>query len=160
MGFAGPISCLFSVVQLCVEPEYVGIISGLMVSVRAIGGSLGPAISYSVGNSKIKQLVPQYISQAAIAAGLADSSVSLLVESLLAANQTMVAGVPGITTYIIAAASEASLRAYAKAYSYVWIILAPFVFVALLGCLLVKGVQPLMTAAVDRPVLAQQINGT
>ena len=31
----------------------------------------------------------------------------------------MVAGVPGITTYIIAAASEASLRAYAKAYSYV-----------------------------------------
>jgi hypothetical protein len=46
-GFASPISCLFTVVQLCVDPIHIGQVSGLLVSIRSLGGCLGPSIAVS-----------------------------------------------------------------------------------------------------------------
>lgn len=45
IGFASPISVLFSVTQLSVDPALIGQATGLVVSMRSFGGSIGPSIA-------------------------------------------------------------------------------------------------------------------
>ena len=59
---------------------------------------------------------------------------------------------PGINPTILAAAFNASHHAYAAAYRLGWASIIPFVVLALIAVIFVKGVQELMTEKVEATV--------
>lgn len=64
----------------------------------------------------------------------------------------MLSTVPGATDAIIAAATDASHNAYARAYRFAWIPIIPFVLVAMVCIACLKGVKELMTEHVEATV--------
>ena len=98
-----------------------------------------------------KTLGPQ-VSSAAIKAGLSASSIPALMEGMATGNPVALAAVPGISPSILGAAFDASHHAYAGAYRLAWASIIPFVVLALVAIIFVKGVQDLMTEEVEATV--------
>ncbi|KAL8287449.1 hypothetical protein RQP46_003307 [Phenoliferia psychrophenolica] len=152
IGFASPISCLLSVAQLSMAPEFAGLISGLMISFRSIGGAIGTAICSAVFVSKLTKALPSYIASAALEAGLPPTSVVAFVTAMAGGDAKAAAKVPGVTAEILGASGQAIKNAYAYSYRYIWIVVAPFVLVSLICCLGMKSIKKEMNFLVDRPV--------
>jgi hypothetical protein len=73
-------------------------------------------------------------------------------EGMAMGNPVALAAVPGISPSILGAAFDASHHAYAAAYRLGWASIIPFVVLALVAVIFVKGVQELMTEKVEATV--------
>ncbi|KAJ7494520.1 hypothetical protein B0H11DRAFT_2005057 [Mycena galericulata] len=122
--------------------------TGLAFSARAIGGAFGSAILDAIINNKLASYDTD-VGAAATAAGLPPSSVGALLQSLAGGTP---ATVPGISDAIIAAATDASHDAYARAYRFAWIPIIPFVIVGMVCIANLQGVKELMTEHVEATV--------
>lgn len=167
-GFASPIACLFTVIQLAVDPRYIAQVSGLLVAVRGTGGAVGPAIAVrslpspttslrliaqaAVFNDKIAAKLPTYIAQAGLAAGLPPTSLAPFVGGLATGNITLAASAPGVTPEMLAAGGQAALEAFADSFRYIWIVSVPFVVVGLVAVSCMSSVREALNAIVDRPL--------
>ncbi|KAG9246622.1 major facilitator superfamily domain-containing protein [Calycina marina] len=120
---------LVTIAQLSVPPELITISSGLLISVRSLGGTIGIAIYNSVFKVQMAHLSTN-IGNAAVGAGLPLGSVSQFVTGIIGQNSTELVAVPGITPGIIGAGADALLNTYSKAFRNVWITALPFVVVA------------------------------
>lgn len=87
---------------------------------------------------------------AAIAAGLPESSVPALLKAL--ATGAGFSDVPGLNSTIQAKTLDASHWAYAHAYRLAWASIIPFVVLALVAVYFLKGVKELMTEKVEATV--------
>ncbi|EJU01761.1 MFS general substrate transporter [Dacryopinax primogenitus] len=149
IGQSGPLTLLVAVTQFTAPHAYLATATGLAFSARAIGGAFGSAIMGTIVNSKLTNYGTD-VGNAAIAAGLPESSVS----ALLAAFATGAGfdAVPGINDSILAAATSASQWTYAYAYRYAWITIIPFTVVAIIAVAMLRGVKELMTNHVEATV--------
>ena len=139
-------------VQYTAPHAYLANATGLAFSARAIGGAFGSAVVNVIINNKLgKVLVPQ-IASAAIQAGLPSSSVANLTIAMSSGNPAALEAVPGISPAILGAAFDASHHAYASAYRLGWASIIPFVVLALVAVIFIKGVQELMTEKVEATV--------
>lgn len=69
--------------------------------------------------SKVKHYLPSEVAKASITAGLPVTSVPLLLEGLLTRNDTLLAGVPGISLAIFDLAEKAVSQSYADSFRFV-----------------------------------------
>ena len=150
IGQSGPLTLLVALVQFTAPHEYLSTATGLAFSARAIGGAFGSAVLDAIINGKISSTWALKVSSAAIEAGLPSSSVADLLAAMAAGEST--ADIAGVTTDIVAAAAHASQWAYARAYRLAWWSVFPFVVIALVSVLCLKGVKELMTEKVEATV--------
>ena len=101
-------------------------------------------------NGKLAHTLVPKVSAAAVSVGLPASSVELLFEAMTTGKGFE--SIPGITPTILAAAADASQNAYAHAYNLAWWSILPFVVIALIAVLCLKGVKELMTERVEATV--------
>jgi hypothetical protein len=150
---------LVTVAQLSTPPELISIASGLVISVRSLGGTIGIAIckstlphysnilpsiyksntssnpDNSVFISATKHLAPN-ISAAVSAAGLPTDSINSFVTDLLAQNKTALPSIPGVNPDVIGAGVDALLDTYSTGFRNVWVSAVPFIVLATIGMLL------------------------
>ena len=100
-------------------------------------------------NGKLKSY-PTEVGNAAIAAGLPESSVPALLKAL--ATGVGLSDVAGLNATIEAKTLDASHWAYAHAYRLAWASVIPFVVLALVAVFFLKGVKDLMTEKVEATV--------
>lgn len=129
---------------------YLSTATGLAFSARAIGGAFGSAVLDSIINSKYTSDYAPTVSNAAIQAGLPSSSVPALLKAF--ASGTGFSTIPGISPAILAAATDASHEVYASAYRLAWSSIIPFVVLAIVAIIFLKGVKELMTEHVEATV--------
>ena len=89
------------------------------------------------------------VSDAAVAAGLPEASIGKLLAAL-AKGQTD--GVPGASPAVWAAALDESHWQYAYAYRLAWASIIPFVVLAIIAIVFMRGVKELMTEKVEATV--------
>jgi roadblock/LC7 domain-containing protein len=70
-----------------------------------------------------------------------------------------IAAVPGASDAVIAAATDASHNAFARAYRFAWIPIIPFVVLAMVAIACLKGVKELMTEHVEATVERVEARG-
>jgi len=150
VGQSGPLTLLVALVQFTAPHAYLSTATGLAFSARALGGAFGSAVLDTIINGKISSTYASSVSKAAIAAGLPSSSVAALLEAFSAG--TGFADVPGVTNAVLAAATHASQESYAAAYRLAWSSIIPFVVLAWVAILFLKGVKELMTEHVEATV--------
>jgi len=150
IGQSGPLTLLVALVQFTAPHAYLSTATGLAFSARALGGAFGSAVLDTIINGKISSSYAPAVSAAATKAGLPASSISALLEAFSAG--TGFTDVPGINDTIISAATHASQKSYAAAYRLAWSSIIPFVVLALVAIVFLKGVKELMTEHVEATV--------
>jgi MFS family permease len=126
---------------LFVPQEELGVSAGLIGTFRSAGGSVGNAIFSTILNSVVnKQLGPR-ISEAAIANGFSPSELGALIPAVIE-NAVGVPGafahVPGATSAVIVATSQAFKDAYAYAFRRVFLSTIPFGVIGLVAAWFVR----------------------
>lgn len=149
IGQSGPLTLIVALIQFTAPHAFLSTATGLGFSARAIGGAFGSAVLDAIINGKLKSY-PTEVGNAAVQAGLPESSVPDLLKAF--ATGTGFSDVPGINATIQAAAVDASHWAYAHAYRLAWASIIPFVVLALVSILFLKGVKELMTEKVEATV--------
>jgi hypothetical protein len=115
-------------VTLLYEAQDIGLATGILGSIRAVGGAVAQALYVSILMNKVSTYIPEYVVPAATNAGLPASSLPALFAGITAGNFT---AVPGITPDIIATTSAAVTHAYLSSFHVVFYATIPF------GCLLI-----------------------
>ncbi|KAH8662156.1 fungal trichothecene efflux pump [Xylariales sp. PMI_506] len=136
VGFIDNIA--FPGVTLVIEPQDIGLATGVMGSLRALGGAVAQALYVSVLDNKLQNYLPDYATAAAVGAGLPESSVSDLLAGISTGNLT---GVPGITSSIIAAVTDSETAAYTDAFKMVFYCAIPFSVIMIVGACFVPNME-------------------
>ncbi|KAI4638132.1 hypothetical protein J4E93_010441 [Alternaria ventricosa] len=154
IGCAGPLTLLVACIQFTAPHAFLSTATGLAFSARAIGGAFGTAVIYAIVNSRIASHLAGDVSSAAIAAGLPESSVPALLAGMKGSSAPKYRGngVPGMNETIITAAWDASHWSYARAYRLGYWSVVPFVALATIAVLSMKGIKHLMTEHVEATV--------
>ncbi|KAL5340899.1 fungal trichothecene efflux pump [Aspergillus crustosus] len=114
----------FPGVTLLVEPQDIGLATGVLGSLRALGGAVAQAVYTSVLDNELKKNIPKYVGTAATQAGLPSSSLSSLLAALSAGTSTE--SIPGATGAVIDAATAAMKIAYSRSFRVVFFTTVPF----------------------------------
>lgn len=113
----------FPGVTLLWESQDIGLATGVLGSIRAVGGAVAQTIYVSILQNKVATNLPAYVTPAATNAGLPTSSLPQLFAGITAGNFT---SVPGITPDIIAATGAATQKAYLESFRIVFYATIPF----------------------------------
>ncbi|KAF2669510.1 fungal trichothecene efflux pump [Microthyrium microscopicum] len=113
----------FTAVTLVWEPQDIGLATGVLGSIRALGGAVAQSLYVSILTNKLTTYLPKYVVPAATNAGLPSTSLPALFAGITAGSFT---SVPGITPAIISTVSVAVRRAYIEAFHIVFYSTIPF----------------------------------
>jgi len=152
VGQAGPLSLLVALVQFTAPHAYLSTATGLAFSARAIGGAFGSAVLSAIINGKLATEYAPQMTAAATGAGLPRSSVPALLTAFKSGSTTAIKAVPGINAAIISVATSTSHDVYAHAYRMAYASIIPFVVLAFVCSLCLRGVKELMTEHVEATV--------
>ncbi|KAH8896302.1 MFS general substrate transporter [Thozetella sp. PMI_491] len=115
VAFGMTLTTLVTVAQLSTPPDLIAIATGLIISVRSLGGTIGIAIYNALFSDEMSHL-PQNIANAVIPDGLSPDNPGQFIVALTSHNQTAVAIVPGVTPQIIGNGLDALLDTYILAF--------------------------------------------
>ena len=118
-GLGGVIVPAATVAMIAAPDALITTCAALSLSVRAVGGSIGYSIYYSIFHEKILKYAPLLVGTYAVEAGLPVKDAELFVYTWFE-NATYIAEAPGASEKVIAAASLGLQWAYAESLHYVW----------------------------------------
>lgn len=150
-GLGMTLTTLVTVAQLSTPPQLIAIASGLIISVRSLGGTIGIAIYNALFTSEMGR-APTRIADGVMPLGLDPDNLAPLIGALTTRNQTALRSIPGISPEIIQAASGALLDTYTLAFRHVWIAAACFVAVAAIAAIFLFDPKAEFNMNVDAPV--------
>lgn len=134
-------------VTLLWGPQDIGLATGVLGSIRALGGAVAQSLYVSVLNNELAKKIPEYVTPAATEAGLSSSSLTALFAGITAGDFSTV---PGMTTEIAAAVSSALVTAYTKSFHIVFYATIPFSCLVLIASCLVPDVEKFLTRNVAK----------
>lgn len=114
----------FPAVTLVWEAQDIGLATGVLGSIRAMGGAVAQAMYVSILTTKAAVYIPQYVTPAVLEAGLPESSLPALFAGLGGTGNLTT--VPGATADILAIAGAETSRAYFSAIHVVFFATIPF----------------------------------
>ena len=100
----------------------IGTAGGLAGTIRSTGSTIAVTILSTVLTNRLGKTIPKYVVQAATAAGLPVSSIPALISGLGGLTPLNSGTVPGLTSKIIASATQAYKVAYAEAFKTVFLV--------------------------------------
>jgi hypothetical protein len=113
----------FPAVTLVFEAHDIGLATGVLGSIRGVGGAVAQTLYVSILSTKAAKYIPEYVAPAVSEAGLPAASLPGFFAGLTAGNFT---GVEGATPEIIAIGATEVRRAYFEAFHYVFYATIPF----------------------------------
>lgn len=134
-------------VTLLWGPQDIGLATGVLGSIRGMGGAVAQALYSSVYSNELTKNMPKYVVPAATEAGLPADSVPALFEGIAAGNFS---AVPNITDSIIGAVGSAVTKANTMSFRVVFYATIPFSVILLCGALLVPNVEKYLTQNVAK----------
>ncbi|KAI7781427.1 MFS general substrate transporter [Diaporthe eres] len=150
-GLSMTLIALLAAGQLSVPPELIAVASGIMISMRSLGGTIGIAIYNAVFISETNH-IPSNVASAALEAGLPSGSADEFVGYIVAHNETGLATIAGATPEIISAGADAALDTYAAAFRLVWLTAIPFLGIAAISAVFLFDPTEDFNNHIDAPV--------
>lgn len=153
LGFAlgMTLTTLVTVAQLSTPPELLAIASGLIISVRSLGGTIGITIYNALFVAEMNHM-PDNIANAVIPEGLQSEVIGQFIGALTSHNQTALESIPGVTAEVIHSGTIALLDTYVEAFRRVWIAAACFVALAAIVAVCLFDPKKEFNMKVDAPI--------
>jgi len=127
--------------------------------IRYVVSAIFTAIFVAILNNKVPGEMAKYIPQAALAAGLPQSSITDLFAAITAGTPAAMAKVPGITPAIESAVASATIVAETAAYRYVYYAAIAVALVGFLASLGLRDYDQYLTPHVARQVYKSEDAG-
>jgi len=143
----------FPGVTMLVEAQDIGLATGALGSIRAMGGAIAQALYVSILQTKVAQYLPANVSPAATQAGLPQSSLPALFTAITAGNLTTV---PGITPAIIAVVGQEVQKSYVESFRIVFYATIPFGVLLIIFAALVPNMEKYLQGNVARRLQAKE----
>lgn len=124
------------------EAQDIGLATGILGSIRGLGGAVATALYSSVLTNELNKNLPKYVVPAATGAGLSATSLEPLFTAIAAGNFSTV---PGINQDIVAAVMGAVKTAYTSSFQVVFYTTIPFSAVLLLSSFLVPNMEKFLS---------------
>ncbi|KAH7002732.1 major facilitator superfamily domain-containing protein [Fusarium venenatum] len=121
---------LVTVAHFATPQELIVIASGLTISLRSLGGSVGPALYGAVLHHGFSSILGSKIVNAVLPLGFPKKELPQLVSALASHNETMIKQIHGISPEIIEAGYEGLLEAYRIGFRGDWVTTASLSLVA------------------------------
>ena len=141
----------FPGVTLLWEPQDIGLATGVLGSIRGLGGAVAQALYVSVFTSRLTTNIPKYVGPAAVEAGWPEARLTELLGGL--SNLT---AVPGITPAVEMAVGEGMVTASTKAFQLIFYITIPFSAVLIVAAALVPNFEPFLSKNVAKRLQDEQ----
>lgn len=145
-----------TMIQLGVSHEFIGIATGLAITMRSVGGSVGTTIYSSVLTSRFRTFL---VSDAAVPlakAGVDSESISHIIEAMLAGSTSELAG---FSSKILGIATAGIKEAFSHALRIVYLVSIAFGVLGAVCVAFSKNVDNLMTNKVDVVLEAEEPKG-
>ncbi|KAL0475049.1 major facilitator superfamily domain-containing protein [Neurospora intermedia] len=123
------LTTLVTVAQLSTPPELISVASGLIISIRSLGGTVGLAVYNALFHDVVKNL-GNNVGKVVVPKGISPDDVEMFVTALEARDQKMLGTISGVTADIIEAGAIALQDTFVVAFRHVWIAGACFVALA------------------------------
>ncbi|KAI2601865.1 MFS general substrate transporter [Hypoxylon sp. NC1633] len=143
IGQAGPLALLIACIQFTAPHAILSTTTGLAFSTKAISKAFVSAVLNAIINGRPSSHYAASVGEAALSTGLPENSVAALLEALDAGQ--IGSGVDAATLAVWAAAVDPSKWEHAYAYQLAGSSVIPFVALAIVAVVPLKGVKELMT---------------
>lgn len=127
------LNAIVTVAQLSTPPDLISITTGLMISTRSVGGTVGLAIFSAVFSGTLNRELPEKVLLATVPLGLDPAYLGMLLGGLTTSNSTLLNAIPGVTPGILQAGGVAIKEAYTLGFRYVWITAMAFAVTGVIG---------------------------
>lgn len=154
-GIGAMVACALTTAVTAAPDDSIATCVSLSISIRTVGGSVGTAINTNIFQSKLKDILPTYIAEYAVAAGLPESSATGFVTTFLTVP-TNITQVPGVTADIVKQAKLGQRFAYAAGLKWVWYTMLPFGILSIIAALLLGDVTQFMTNRIAAKISHQK----
>jgi Na+-transporting NADH:ubiquinone oxidoreductase subunit NqrE len=136
-----------STMALVWEAEDIGLVAGVLGSIRTALGAVAVSLYSSVLSNEVTMYLPEYVAPAATGAGLPAKSLPALFEGI---SSGIFTNVPGINPKILGAVGHAVKHAYAMSFQTVFLCTLPFGFLILVAAVISPNVEDYLTDDVAR----------
>lgn len=133
LGLGICLPSLVTAAHFATPQELVAIASGLMISLRSLGGSVGLAVYSAVFHHGFSSSLGPKIAGAVLPLGFPNKELPQLISAFVSNNETAIKLIDGISPEIIEAGHEGLLEAYRVGFRGVWVTTASISFVAIIG---------------------------
>lgn len=125
----------------------MGLVTGVLGAIRTAISAIATSMYSSILTTESSKYISEYVTPAALAAGLPASSLPALFAGITAGD---LSAVPGITPEIITVSSAAVKHAYSLAFRTVYLCTLPFGVLLLIAAVLSPNVEKYLTDEVAR----------
>jgi len=129
------------------DPADMGLVTGVLGAIRTAISAVATSMYSSILTTEASKYIPQYVTPAALQAGLPESSLPLLFAGITAGNFS---AVPDITPGIIAIVGDQVKHAYSLAFRTVFLCTLPFGVLLLIAAIMSPNVEDYLTDEVAR----------
>ncbi|PWY72957.1 siderophore iron transporter [Aspergillus heteromorphus CBS 117.55] len=127
------------------DPKDIGLASGFLGSAKQVAGTIATAIYVAILDARIATNLPRDVSAAALKAGLPSSSVSDLLSAI---DTDAYDSVPGMTSTILSAVTNAVKTAYSQSLRTVFLVTIAFAAISVITALFSVPVDEKFTGVV------------
>ncbi|CAF3619711.1 unnamed protein product [Fusarium graminearum] len=153
LGLGICLPSLVTTAHFATPQELVAITSGLMISLRSLGGSVGLAVYSAVFHHGFSSSLGPQIAGAVLPLGFPNKELPQLISAFVSNNETAIKLIDGISPEIIEAGHEGLLEAYRVGFRGVWVTTASISFVAIIAASFLRNPTDNFTAEVDAPIV-------
>ncbi|CAG2009568.1 unnamed protein product [Fusarium graminearum] len=153
LGLGICLPSLVTAAHFATPQELVAITSGLMISLRSLGGSVGLAVYSAVFHHGFSSSLGPQIAGAVLPLGFPNKELPQLISAFVSNNETAIKLIDGISPEIIEAGHEGLLEAYRVGFRGVWVTTASISFVAIIVASFLRNPTDNFTAEVDAPIV-------
>lgn len=129
------------------DPADIGLVTGVLGAIRTAISAIATSMYSSILATESAKYIPQYVTPAALGAGLPESSLVSLFTGITAGDFS---AVEGITPEIIAVVVDQVKHAYSLAFRTVFLCTLPFGALLLIAAVLSPNVEDYLTDEVAR----------
>lgn len=153
LGFAlgMTLTSLVTIAQLSTPPELIATASGLIISMRSLGGTIGICVYNALFVAQLNHLGDE-VAAAVLPMGLPRASLDSFITALNTHDASALASIPGVTPQAVQSGVSALLGVYAQAFRRIWITAACFVAVAAIAAAFLQDQKKEFNLRVDAPM--------
>lgn len=135
----------------------IGLASGALGSIRAMGGAIAQALYVSILNNRLAQNIETRVVPAAIEAGLPGSSVAALLEAVTVGN---ISNVPGATEAVVDMVMGGIQDSYVSSFRVVFYATIPFGVLLIVFAFFVPDMEKYLSGNVARRLQSGRSSST
>ncbi|GAB7356262.1 hypothetical protein MBLNU459_g7073t1 [Dothideomycetes sp. NU459] len=136
-----------AIIQFGAKHEFIGIVTGIMVATRGVGGAVGQTVYLSILRNRLATNIPTMVAAPLAKAGVPLGNLEVVIEDLLNGVYTS-PQVTALTPAQIAVASAGIKDAYANSFRLIYLISIAFGMVAVVAAAFTRNVEKMMTDTV------------